>query len=241
VDVMSAQFADLVRDVAILFPAFLFVFTFRGFFKAWVAKIMGDKTAYVTGFLTLNPVAHVDVFGLLIILLGLFLIGGMLPGLLPRALLFLMLIALGVRWTFPIPINERNFSNRRRGMIVTTLAGPAGNFFLALIFLYLRIYLPFHLLSFNVAIPLAQVCSAVTEMAIYFGVIDLIPIPPFDGGYLLAYLAPPSFQDTVRILEQYSLFILLSLFLLPGVSDLFFGFLSGAVYGIRRLLLVLVI
>src|SRR4051812_19446859 len=119
---MDSHFLQLVRDVAILFPAFLIVFSFRGFFKSWVAKIQGDETPADMGFLTLNPLAHVDVFGLLLVLGFLFVLGGLFPGTFSRAILFIFLIAIGARWTYPVPINELNFRKRVRGAVLTTLA-----------------------------------------------------------------------------------------------------------------------
>ena len=108
---------------------------------------MGDSTAAEAGFISLNPLAHVDIFGLLLVLGVLFLLGGFLPGAFSRAILVIFLIAIGARWTYPVPIVEHNFTHRLRGAILTTLAGPFGNFIVALLFLYVRKYFPYYLLS----------------------------------------------------------------------------------------------
>lgn len=231
----------LFRDVAILFPAFLIVFTFRGFARALVAKWMGDDTAYEQGFVTLNPLAHVDVFGLSIILLVIFLLGGLFGATLPRAMLLILLIFMGIRWTFPIPVEEKNFKSLKRGAILTILAGPLGGFVVAFIFLYLRKYIPYDLMPIYAVKSIIEICEMVIDLAVFFGVLDLLPIPPFDGGKLLRFFLPYSKRGFLDWLEEYSLYIMLALFFLPVVSDVFFitiGFLGSF---IKSFLLIFVI
>src|SRR3990172_200424 len=121
----------VLRDVAIIFPVFLIIFTWRGFIQACVAKIAGDKTAQEDGFLTLNPLAHINLYGFSIIMLAFFFLGGLLSNAIPRPILLMMLIMFGARWTMPIPINERRFKNYRMGGLLTSLSGPLANFLLA--------------------------------------------------------------------------------------------------------------
>ena len=72
---MTNNIVDVIRDLAGLFPVLLLVFTFRGFFRALVAKWMGDDTAYEAGFVSLNPFVHVNVFVVMVTLLMLFVFG----------------------------------------------------------------------------------------------------------------------------------------------------------------------
>lgn len=219
---MQTHMMSLIRDVAILFPAFLAVFTFRGFARAVVARWMGDDTAYNEGYTTLNPLMHVDIAGLGIILLVVFLLGGMFAGDLPRSMLFIPLIFMGVRWSYSVPFEARNFKNVKWGGALTIFAGPLGGFLLALLFLYILRYLPVESMPTGVVVSLISICQTVVDLAIYFGVLELLPIPPFDGGRLLQFLLPYSKQNFIAWLEEHSLFIMLALFFVPVVSDFFF-------------------
>ena len=147
---MYQKMALLLRDVAILFPAFLLVFTFRGFFRALIARWMGDDTAERHGFLSLNPLVHVDIFGLVFLLVMIFFLGAAL-GRLPRDFLYILLIVVGIRWTYYIPLEVRNFKNFKAGMVLTLLSRPLGCFLLSLIFMYVVKYVPFYMLGAGAA------------------------------------------------------------------------------------------
>lgn len=230
----------VLRNIAILFPAFLFIFTFRGFSRAIMARWMGDNTAYQEGFVTLNPLAHVDVFGLSLLFLFIFILDLILGGHIPFHMLYFLVIFLGVRWTYPVPYELRNFRNLRRGAILTILSGSLGCFLLAFIFLYIAKYMPFDRLSACCAESLAGICGTIISLASYFGVLALVPIPPFDGGKLLEFVLPYSKQGIVSWLEENSMIILLVLFLVPGISDIFFGTLGTLSHLMTRLLSVFV-
>lgn len=235
------QITDLLSKIAILFPAFLIVFTMRGFCRALSAKLMGDNTAQREGFLTLNPMAHIDFWGVLITLFFIFVIGSFLPDIFTTTFLLILLILLGVRWTNPAPIDESNFKNYKTSVIVTTLSAPFANFFLALFFLYTIKYFPFSLFPHYVFITLIEMFNAIIELTIFFGVLDLLPIPPFDGGRLLQFILPSSAHGTLEWLEENSIYILLILFCLPGISDIFFGLIFLLSVLIKKGLLFLVI
>ena len=238
---MNQDFLILIRDVAILFPAFLAVFTFRGFARAMVAKWMGDRTAVDSGFATLNPLAHVDVTGLSIILLVVFVLGALLGGQIPRSMLLILLIFMGVRWAYTVPFEASNFRNHKWGAVMTILASPLGCFALSFLFLYVQKYLPLAHLSGEITTSLLSIVEAGTDLAIYFGVLELLPIPPFDGGQLLRVLLPYSKQGIVSWLEEHSLYIMLGLFFVPVVSDFFFLFIHMLGFGIKALLLMFVL
>lgn len=237
---MSEQIIYLIRNLAILFPAFLMVFTFRGFSRAIVAKWMGDETAYQEGFVSLNPLAHVNIAGLSIILLVVFLLGALLLGQLPPRMLYIFLILIGVRWIYPVPFEPGNFRKIKRGAVFTILAGPIGCFLLALIFMYFRAYLPINLVPPGIAKSLIEIFDTTIGLSAYFGVLTFIPIPPFDGGRILEFVLSYDKQWIVSWLEEYSFIILLSLFLLPVVSDIFFGAVSYLAFLIISFLSMLV-
>jgi Zn-dependent protease len=235
------QITDLLSKLAILFPAFLIVFTMRGFCRALSAKLMGDDTAQRDGFLTLNPIAHIDLWGVLITLVFVFIIGSFLPEIFTTAFLLILLILLGVRWTNPAPINEGNFKNYKTGVIVTTLSAPAGNFILALFFLYMIRYFPFSFFPHYVYITLIELFYAIIELTIFFGVLDLLPIPPFDGGRLLQFILPSSAHNVIEWLEENSIYVLLILFCLPIVNDNFLQLIAFLGDLIKKGLLFLVL
>lgn len=222
----SNRVLALFNDIAILFPVFLLVFTFKGFFQALSAKLVGDDTAQEEGFLTLNPLAHIDLFGLTTTILVFFFVGGLLGDALPRAILFILLITFGARWIIPVPIYDGNFKRFKLGGIITALSGSFGNFVLAAIAIGIMKILLVLSLPPYVATTLFELVRATIDLSIIYGVLDLIPLPPFDGGRILRYALPESKQHIVAWLEEYSLFIVLIVFFLPGVSDLFFGSIS---------------
>src|SRR5271169_5915673 len=135
---MISEFAlSLLNKIALLFPAFLCVFTFRGFFQAFIASLMGDRTAREDGYLSLNPLIHVDIFGIIVTMAIFFMLGWAFQGIIPYGMLLLVLITFGIRWTYPIPIDETNFKHYRLGGILTSFSGSLGTCLLALIFLYI--------------------------------------------------------------------------------------------------------
>jgi Zn-dependent protease len=221
---MNNEFLKMINEIAVVFPAFVLILTFRGFFRALVARLMGDDTASSEGFLSLNPVVHIDVIGMVFILAFLIILGSILPGSFSRTVLLLMLIIFGVRWSHTAPIDENMFANRRRGMMLTAIAGPIGNFVLALVFLYVLKYIPFtNLFSKNVYEPLVNICVTTIDFSIFFGIFHMIPIPPFDGGTFLFSALPASYEHLKEKLEEHSLFVLLAVLFLFDIFLPIFG------------------
>ncbi len=221
---MNNEFLKMINEVAVVFPAFVLILTFRGFFRALIARLLGDRTAASEGFLSLNPVMHIDIFGMLIILAFLILLGGILPDSFSRTVLLLMLIIFGVRWSHEIPIDERQFVHPRRGIMLTALAGPVGNFVLALLFLYILKYIPFtRLFSKNMYEPLVNICVTIIDFSIFFGIFHLIPLPPFDGATFLFSALPASYEHLKHKLEEYNLIILLAVLFLFDLFLPIFG------------------
>jgi Zn-dependent protease len=155
-------------------------------------------------------------------------------------MLIIFLVLLGVRWTNPVIINENNFKNYTLGVIFTTISGALGSFFLALVFLYIFKYFPVQIFPNYVFLTFSEIFGATIELAVFFGVLDLIPIPPFDGGRLLEFVLPRSWHNVITWLHDYSIYILLALFILPGVSDIFFSFIYLLSFFIKRILFFLV-
>lgn len=186
-----------------LVVAMLFSLAFHEFSHAWAATALGDETAKRNGRLTINPLSHIDMFGLLLFFL------------------------IGFGWGKPVPFDPNNLKSRRWGSLLVGLAGPAANFVLAITFaIILKIILATADISFdNLAI---QFFSDVVIINSLWGVFNLIPIPPLDGSKVLFGLLPDSLDDFKVQFERVGPFALLILIVLDRTTGISFfdGFFS---------------
>jgi Zn-dependent protease len=173
----------------------------------WVARFFGDDTAWRYGRLTLNPVAHLDPIGTL------------------------MLFIVGFGWAKPVPVNYHRLSNSRFGLIAVSLAGCLTNILIAIIAILL---LQFQSLSTNPAF--STLLSIVVKINIILGAFNLIPIPPLDGSKILMGLLPEEAQQGLARLEPYGFFILAFL-LITGLLNPVISFMQNLIYGFIALLL----
>lgn len=193
---MDTSLTNYLAQAAIVLPAFLLAVSFHEFCHALMATLLGDDTAKRNGRLTLNPLAHVD-------LLGLF-----------------CLIVFRIGWANPVPMDQRNFAYPRLYAIITALAGPISNFFLAIVSFLLIKFLPGTLFSPAVTATCVQVLSATASINIMLGVFNILPIPPLDGSHILVALLVNRFPSFVDWMYRYSLLMLIILFMLPQTREL---------------------
>jgi Zn-dependent protease len=132
-----------------------------------------------------------------------------------------MMIFVGIRPHYFVPIDVAQFTYRRLGIFVTTLASTVSHLCVVLASMYALLF------SFDVLggtspafLIIQQVTSSLTEWALFWAVLSLIPIPPFEGGALLPVFFGEWGQTAYDFLEPYGLFIFLSLFWVPGLRDI---------------------
>ena len=186
-------------------PAFIILIASLSFHEAahaWAADRLGDPTARMLGRLTLNPLAHIDWIGTV-----LFPLVGMLSGL-PL-----------IGWAKPVPVDTRNLKAPRRDFALVALAGPVSNVLLAFVAAVL-------LKAQGGLVP--DEGQTVVTVTLYTAVIlntllavfNMLPVPPLDGGNVLAGIVPESVARLIDQMRPYGFFLLYALLLL-GVLDLF--------------------
>lgn len=194
---------NLVQVIAIYALPVIFAITLHEAAHGYVAKHFGDMTAYMEGRVSLNPLRHIDPFGtvaLPLILLGLTkLVGG--------GIIF--------GWAKPVPVNFANLRHPKRDMLWVAAAGPLSNFVMALIWA-LPVKVGLSMPGNYFALPLALMGAAGVFFNIIIMVLNLVPLPPLDGGRILVSLLPQRLAWRVARIEPYG-FMILILLLLTGV------------------------
>jgi Zn-dependent protease len=192
---------NIIQTIAIWTIPVLFAITLHEVSHGWVAKLLGDPTAKMLGRLTVNPFKHIDPVGTVLVPLGLLVLTSLTPG---PPFVF--------GWAKPVPVNSRNLKHPQRDMAIVAAAGPMANLVMAL-FWAVMIKLGLGLLdTVNwVAVPLVYMGIAGITINILLMVLNLLPVPPLDGGRVVSGLLPPRMSDTYDRLEPYGLFIVLGL------------------------------
>lgn len=193
-------FINLLVRVFIIFC----VLPFHEYAHALLATKQGDPTAKLSGRLTLNPLAHIDPIGAVMIFFA------------------------GFGYAKPVPVNIRNFKNPKKGMAITALAGPVSNLLLAFISI---IFMNLVALIGDTTIVQVTILFLYYNAVININlaVFNLLPIPPLDGSRLLAVILPDKYYYKVMQNERMLMIIILVL-IFTGVITRPLMFLSGAVY-----------
>ncbi|HET8629462.1 MAG TPA: site-2 protease family protein [Thermomicrobiales bacterium] len=175
--------------------AFVVAITLHEFMHAFVAYQLGDPTAARLGRITLNPVAHFDPFGFLM-------------------LVFLLVGGFGLAWGRPVPVNPGNFRNPKRGMLLTAAAGPLSNVVQAAVFSIPLWVAPRAVESWPpFALDLVRELVLINVLLAAFNV---IPIPPLDGHKILTGLLPDFWYPILAPLERNGFLVLLILIFVPA-------------------------
>ena len=177
-----------VQIVVNILPSLLCI-TLHELSHAYVAYRLGDTTAKDAGRLTLNPIKHIDVMGLL------------------------MMVVFRFGWAKPVPVDMRNFKHPKRDMAITALAGPVSNVLICCIvlFIYGLIFLPCKLSGSSFLDSVLDMVYITAYLSIALAIFNIIPIPPLDGSKVLfSLMSDESYYKLMRY-ERYGMIILLVL------------------------------
>ncbi len=211
-----------VQRIAVWALPILFAITVHEVAHGWVARRLGDPTAYMMGRLTLNPVRHIDPVGTVLVPLALTLMGGFIFG-----------------WAKPVPVTWENLRHPKRDMVLVAAAGPLANLAMALLWaLAMKVGVSLGDAARWVALPLIYMGFAGITINLVLMVLNLLPLPPLDGGRVLAGLLPDRLAWRYARLEPYGLMILLALLVMGWLGHLLWppvGLLQGLLFNLLGL------
>lgn len=214
--------ASTVRQVIIAVVPILIAITFHEASHGYIANKLGDPTAKVMGRLTLNPLAHIDLFGTIIVPIFLYIFSGFVIG-----------------WAKPVPINPHNFKNPKRDMAISAAGGPVINLILATISILLIRLVIFPLAgifpaSFTSTVfrPLYEMLQISAVINVILAIFNMIPIPPLDGGRVAVGLLPYKQAVSLSKLEPYGFFIVIILFFVLKIGNYIFSPVLSLIYNL---------
>lgn len=189
------DFVEIGGRLALFYVPFLFALCFHEFAHGLVAKWRGDNTAEQLGRLTLNPVAHADMIGTVLLPISAIVFG----------------IPLFFGWAKPVPVNPRNLRNIRSDMFWIALAGPASNVLLAILatgFLFMANKM--HLLG-SYSQTVFTLMHMFITINLFLAIFNMLPLHPLDGGKVLARFLPASLNHKLEQHEHVTTYVLLFL------------------------------
>ena len=220
--------ANLVSHLIIYMVVLLLAISAHEAGHAWMSHKFGDDTAYMLGRVTLNPVAHTDPIGTLLIPIVAFILGSM-----GGALGSIPLIG----WGKPTPVNPRNWTNYKLANVMVSIAGVLANLILLILgFIAAKIMLSqgFEVLDFfgRSTNPFAILVGNVMLLNLSLFVFNLLPFPPLDGSKILSTFLPASAQPIFDMLEQFGFLILMFLIYIGVFRLIITPFLYALLYAL---------
>lgn len=185
----------IVQEVMVWILPVLFAVTVHEVAHGWIANLLGDRTAYMLGRLTLNPFKHIDMVGTVIVPILCLMLGGFVFG-----------------WAKPVPVSWRNLKKPRRDTALVAVAGPASNFMMAILWAFVaKLGVMLFQGGFSSAVFLAHMGHAGIAINLMLMILNLVPIPPLDGSRVVSSLLPPHLARSYDAIEPYGLMILVAL------------------------------
>ena len=195
---------SIIQNIAIYALPVIFAITLHEAAHGYVAKHFGDLTAYTQGRVSLNPIRHIDPLGTIILPVVTLMLGGILFG-----------------WAKPVPVNFSALRHPKQDMLWVALAGPGANLFMAFVWGFV-IKLGLGLPESNLSDPMILMGEAGIKINVILMVLNLLPLPPLDGGRVAVSLLPHRMADSFAKIEPYG-FMILVLLLMTGVLGAVIG------------------
>lgn len=196
---------NTIQTITIWALPVLFAITLHEVAHGWVAKKFGDKTAHSLGRLSLNPIKHIDPVGTILV---------------PIALIVTTGYAFG--WAKPVPVNFNLLRNPKQDMVWVAAAGPIANILMTVFWAIILFVTIENASADNFAEFFVYMSMAGIFINLVLMVLNLLPIPPLDGGRVLSGLVSNSFSNLLSKIEPYGLFILIGLMFLGMLNKLVF-------------------
>lgn len=202
----------VIQKIVIYALPVIFAITVHEAAHGYAARHFGDMTAFNAGRITLNPLRHIDPFGTILLPALTVMLGGILFG-----------------WAKPVPVDFRRLRNPKKDMLWVAAAGPASNFVMAIFWVLVMKF------SVNMpeafVLPMALMAKAGISINIVLMVLNLLPLPPLDGGRIAVSLLPMNLARPFAQIERYG-FIILIVLLFSGVLSRILDPLINLVYAL---------
>ena len=202
----------VIQKIVIYALPVIFAITVHEAAHGYAARYFGDMTAFNAGRITLNPVKHIDPFGTILLPALTVMLGGILFG-----------------WAKPVPVDFRRLRNPKKDMLWVAAAGPASNFVMAIFWALVMKF------SVNApeafVLPMTLMAKAGITINIVLMVLNLLPLPPLDGGRIAVSLLPMRLARPFAQIERYG-FIILIVLLFSGVLSRILEPLINLVYAL---------
>lgn len=203
----------LVQRLAIWALPLIFAVTVHEAAHGWVADRLGDSTARQMGRITLNPIPHIDLIGTILV-----------------PMLMLTFTGFLIGWAKPVPVAVERLGRPKRDMAIVAAAGPGVNLVMAI--MWSLVLLLAHSLVHTmhaVAIPLLLMSVAGIFINLVLMAINLLPVPPLDGGRIVTGLLPNRLSQTYARIEPFGMIILILLLITQVLSMILGPIVSGVV------------
>lgn len=199
---------NILMTLVVYAVLLLVVFPVHEMAHGFAAYLLGDKTAKYQGRLTMNPLAHMDPLGTL------------------------MMLLVGVGYAKPVPVNPLRFKNYKSGMALTALAGPLSNLLMAILGVGLyRVLIIFVSDGWTLTLLRLGLVELFASINISLAMFNLLPIPPLDGFRIVSYILPDKWVYMVNRYQQVITLVVLAV-VFTGILDGPLNFLHNAVYGL---------